>query len=309
MNGAVSFKNLIKKYLDYRESIHLSRNTVRNDRYYLTFFKKWCGKRKIKHPAAITSDILDKYSLYLCSCSTKTGTFLQPRTRAYLCTVLKSFFTWLAKQNYLPINPAWKLTIPQYNRPLPASVLTSNEVDSIMERPDLTTVIGIRDRTILEVLYATGIRRREAANLKTSDIHTSSGVLFIHQGKGKKDRIVPLGDRAALWLDRYIHHARPGFIRDHDTHDLFLSHRTGRSLRPGSIGYIVRQYITAAGITRQGACHMFRHSMATGMLEQGADIRHIQEILGHARLTTTQIYTHVTISALQKAHRSYHPFD
>ncbi|MGH8241662.1 MAG: tyrosine-type recombinase/integrase, partial [Steroidobacteraceae bacterium] len=158
---------------------------------------------------------------------------------------------------------------------------------------------------ILETLYSTGMRRRELMGLSLFDLDRERGTVMIRQGKGKKDRMIPIGERAVRWIDRYQNEVRPGFVvRDHAT--LFLTH-TGEPFTPNRLTQLVREYIRAADLGKSGSCHLFRHTMATLMLENGADIRYIQAMLGHAELSTTQIYTQVSIRKLKEIHSATHP--
>jgi integrase/recombinase XerD len=171
--------------------------------------------------------------------------------------------------------------------------------------PDTANAVGVRDRAILELLYSTGIRRAECASLQLMDLELGRGVVLVREGKGGRDRFVPLGDRAADWLERWLV-LRPRYVVPPDDGWLFLTKR-GRPLAPKRLGSLVSSYVDASGIAKAGSCHLFRHTMATLMLEAGADVRYIQEILGHAELSTTALYTRVSISKLQEVHRRTHP--
>lgn len=159
---------------------------------------------------------------------------------------------------------------------------------------------------MLEILYSTGIRRTELLRLKIDDLDRERGVFAIREGKGKRDRTVPIGERALIWVDQYLSRVRPTMVTEPDSGLVFLT-STGVSFTPNHLSWLVRQYLRAANIAKGGACHVFRHTMATHMLEGGADTRYIQEMLGHARLDTTQIYTHVSIRKLKQVHTRTHP--
>src|SRR5699024_4076697 len=169
------------------------------------------------------------------------------------------------------------------------------------------TAYGLRDRAILEVFYATGIRRFELAALnEATDIDRERGCLHVRRGKGGKGRFVPLGERALAWIDKYRHEARPLLMDDPNEPALFLNQH-GQRLSVNSMSWRIRHYLDEAGITKEGACHLFRHTVATAMLDNGADVRHVQEMLGHADITTTQRYTHVSIAKLKAVHALTHP--
>ena len=158
----------------------------------------------------------------------------------------------------------------------------------------------------METLYSTGMRRRELANLKVYDLDTERGTVTIRQGKGKKDRMIPIGERAAAWMEKYIREARPKLVVEPDDHTVFLSN-AGEPFCLDHLSDLVREHVDAANIGKRGACHMIRHTMATLMLDNGADTRYIQEMLGHADLKTTQIYTQVSIRQLKRIHAATHP--
>jgi integrase/recombinase XerD len=172
--------------------------------------------------------------------------------------------------------------------------------------PDVGDAIGLRDRAILETLYSTGIRRMEVMNLLVYDLDAERGTLMVRQGKGKKDRMVPIGERAIAWIARYVSDARPQLVMPPDEGVLFLT-QEGESLSPNRLTQLVRDYVNAAEVGKTGACHLWRHTCATLMLEGGADIRYIQEMLGHVELSTTQIYTQVSIRRLKAVHALTHP--
>jgi integrase/recombinase XerD len=183
------------------------------------------------------------------------------------------------------------------------------EVEQVMRQVDLSDPMGMRDRAILETLYSTGMRRRELMGLQVFDLDRERGTVMIRQGKGKKDRMIPIGERALGWIDRYQRVVSPELVvgRDPATRaTLFLTH-TGEAFTPNRLTQLVREYIQAANLSKSGSCHLFRHTMATLMLENGADIRYIQAMLGHAELSTTQIYTQVSIRKLKEIHTATHP--
>jgi integrase/recombinase XerD len=221
-------------------------------------------------------------------------------------TELRAFFSWLAKANHIPFNPASEIELPKQPRTLSKAILSSAEVERILSQPDPTTPLGLRDRAILETLYSTGIRRSELCALRVNDLQWDRQSLFVNEGKGQKDRYVPIGQRALLWITRYIDHARDRMLLDSNEPTLFVSAH-GQRLHPDTVTEYTRRYIKAAGITKPGSCHLFRHTMATLMLENGADIRYIQSILGHSKLDTTQIYTRTSLRKLVEVHRATHP--
>lgn len=211
-----------------------------------------------------------------------------------------------ARQNHILYNPASDLELPRMERRLPRHVLNIREVETVLAVPDLSALIGIRDRAMLETFYSTGIRRMELINLGVTDIDEDRGTLMVRQGKGKKDRMIPIGDRALAWIGKYRDDVRPDLACGQDDGTLFLT-TLGEAFVPNRMTQLVRNYVDAADIGKRGSCHLFRHTMATLMLENGADIRFIQAMLGHAELSTTQIYTQVSIRMLKQIHSATHP--
>jgi integrase/recombinase XerD len=259
----------------------------------------WAAPRGITRPAEITLPVLERYREALFQRGSRSA-------QAQALAALKQWLGWAARMRHVASNPATELTLPRPGRRLPASVLTHEEAERVLARPDTSTPTGLRDRAILEVLYSCGIRRGELVALRLCDVDTSSLCLRIRHGKGDKERIVPIGRRALGWVDLYLCHARPRLAKLPDGGVLFLTRRGG-ALRANRLTERMRGYVVAAGISKGGACHVFRHTAATLMLEGGADIRAVQEILGHAELSTTQIYTHVSIRRLREVHARTHP--
>lgn len=301
------FHALVTDFLDAFQAIGRTAETAYCYRLSLAAFVRWCFDRDLARPRDITRPILERYQRWLFHTRRRDGKPLSFSSQQSRLQAVASFFRWLTRQNHIAYNPAADLEMPKVNRTIPREVLTASEVETILAIPDLADPEGLRDRSVLEVLYSTGIRRFEACNLTVWDIDRERGTLLVRQGKGRKDRVVPVGERAVAWVDRYINDARP-YLAAADTreHTLFLTN-WGEPFNPDRLTHIVREYVKSAGVTKQGACHLFRHSMATLMLENGADIRFIQQILGHESLQTTQIYTQVAIAKLKEIHSTTHP--
>lgn len=219
---------------------------------------------------------------------------------------IRNFFGYLEKSNRILVNPAERIKEPKQETALPRTVLSEDEMTKILEMPDLTTDIGIRDRTILEVLYSTGIRIGELSNLTIYDCDLHGGQLRINNGKGSKDRVVPLGRHAVRFLKEYITRVRPQHTRHTRTNRLITTYY-GQPLTIGHMGSIVKRYAEDAGIEKKVTPHVFRHTFATQLIRNGADIISVQKMLGHAAPNSTQIYTRVAGIEVKKTHREKHP--
>jgi len=218
---------------------------------------------------------------------------------------LRVWFRWMTRQNHILHNPASELELPRLGRALPKNIFSAGEVEQIMQLCDVADPIGLRDRAILEVLYSCGIRRMEMIQLKLYDLTLDRGLILVH-GKGKKDRYVPIGERAIAWLQKYVRKGRPQIAIEPDDMTVFLTAQ-GEPFSRDHLTYVVKERVDAAKLGKTGSCHLFRHTMATLMHEGGADIRYIQQMLGHEDIKTTQIYTQVAIRALQQIHAATHP--
>jgi integrase/recombinase XerD len=296
----------IRRFLTFLEISNFSRFTVTGRLKTLHMFRTWCHDRGIQSPAEVNKKTLEQYRRYLFHKRKSDGTSLKISTQSHYLTAVRVFFTWLSKNNQVLYNPASELELPKGEIVLPRSILTPADVELVLAQPDETTSKGIRDRAILETFYSTGIRRNELAGLAVEDVQLDRSLLFVRQGKGGKERYVPIGSRALDSIDRYLHEVRPSYVRKDSPSRLFLTNR-GTPIKPDALSRIVRQYLLQAGFDCNGSCHVFRHSMATSMLENGADIRYIQSILGHVSLDSTQIYTRVSIIKLKEVHSQTHP--
>jgi integrase/recombinase XerD len=306
INDDKALYRLSQHYLVWLLHHNYSDVTVAGRETQLCVFIDWCGQRQLFYPAQVTKQILDRYQRSLFYRRKANGEAMSFRQQHSQLTTLRVWFRWLMRQDYIASNPASELQSPRLEKRLPQLILSEREVEIILHQPDTTTTLGLRDRAILEVLYSTGIRRLELTNLRIGDVNVDEETLSVRQGKGKKDRFLPLGERAAAWVQKYLYEARGELSCARDEGELFLSH-VGTGLSPDTLGPLVRSYIDRVGIKRVGACHLFRHAMATHMLEHGADIRFIQAMLGHAEISTTQIYTQVSVKKLREVHSQTHP--
>jgi len=295
-----------EKFLEWMRVKNYSERTVENRQLYLNYFIQWAEDRGLTRPSEITKPILERYQRFLYHYRKADGNPLSFRSQSSRLVPVRAWFKWLTKNNHILYNPASELELPRLERRLPKHVLTIRESETVLAVPNIADPLGLRDRAILETLYSTGIRRMEVVNLKLYDMDVDRGTLMVRQGKGKKDRMVPIGKRAIDWINKYIVEVRPRLIIDPNDVTLFLTH-LGEAFTTNRLTQLVREYIDAADIGKRGSCHLFRHTMATLMLENGADIRFIQAMLGHAKLETTQIYTQVSIRKLKEIHEATHP--
>lgn len=301
-----SLRAHLLRHLEALAVHHYSDRTIASVRESVGYFIRWAEERELYTPHEITLPIIERYQRHLYYLRKPNGKPLSSQAQHQRLCLLRSYFRWLVKQRYLLFNPAAELDLPKIEQRLPKAILNASEIEQVMMQPDLSTAPGLRDRAILEVLYSTGIRRSEVTNLKVHDIDVERGTLTVRLGKGKKDRVVPIGERALQWIEKYQRDVRPQLLVDPLNDVLFLNY-VGNAIRPESLSQQVRDYVIAAGLGKIGSCHLFRHTMATLMLENGADVRYIQAILGHSNLATTQIYTHVAIRQLKAIHDATHP--
>jgi integrase/recombinase XerD len=296
----------LNEYMSALKVRDFSEHTIRNRYSHIEFFLAWCAERGLMEPTEVTRPVLERYQRHLFHYRKRDGEPMSFRSQHVRLVALRCWFRWLTRQNLILHNPASELELPRMGRRLPKHVLTISEVEQILQLPEISDPLGLRDRAILEVLYSCGIRRSEVIHLKLYDLDAERGTLVIRQGKGKKDRFVPIGERAIAWVLKYIREARPQLATEPDVGVLFLT-GAGEEISPDHLTPTVHDYVQKANIGKTGACHLFRHTMATLMLEGGADVRFIQQMLGHAELSTTEIYTHVSIRALKQVHTATHP--
>jgi integrase/recombinase XerD len=301
-----SLRGCADDYLGQMLVTNRSERTVAFRGEVLGYLIGWCEARGVRQACEVTKPLLERYQRHLYHQKKKDGAPLSFRTQYARLVPVRGLFKWLCKTNRILFDPASGIELPKWDRRLPKHVLTPAEADAVLDRADVSTPLGVRDRAILETLYSTGMRRMELAGLKLYDIDADRGTVMVRQGKGKKDRMIPVGDRALAWIDKYLIEVRPTLAREPDGGRLWLN-AIGEPILPAGVGDIVRAYVDAANIGKRGSCHLFRHTMATAMLEGGADIRFIQAMLGHAKLDTTEIYTQVSIRKLKEVHSLTHP--
>ncbi|MBA4284864.1 MAG: recombinase XerD [Xanthomonadaceae bacterium] len=303
--AAQALTRYVHAHLDWMLTHGYSADTVRARRVALRRFVGWCAERTLDDPRAITKPILERYQRSLFYHRKADGKPLTLGTQHGCLAPVKTFFKWLSRENHILYNPASELVLPKPSKRLPRTLLSVADVEAILNEAEPVGLQGVRDRAMLETLYSTGLRRMELPALAIYDVDLTRRLVFVREGKGRKDRVVPLGERAAAWLEKYLVEARPQLLAA-PCEALFVSDY-GEPVTPVWLADKVKRYMEFAGIHKPGATHLLRHACATHMLENGADIRYIQELLGHANLATTEIYTHVSIEKLQQIHAATHP--
>lgn len=293
------------RHLDALEVRQASRASLHGRKSSLAHFNAWCVEHGIERPAEVTHAHVEAFQRYLFLYRRRDGQPLAASGQVNIVGAVGAFFTWMVKHRHLSANPAADVDLPRVPKGL-RDPMTASEAEAVLALPDLNYAQGLRDRAMLELLYGTGIRRMELAGLNVGDIEPERGTLHVRRGKGGKGRFVPIGERALAWVSKYETQARP--LLQHDPHEaaLFLN-IDGKRLSMGALSWRVRSYLDKAGIHKAGACHLFRHTMATAMLDNGADVRHVQEMLGHADIGTTQLYTKVSVAKLKAVHAATHP--
>jgi integrase/recombinase XerD len=303
---AGSLAQLAESYLENLAVRNYTPDTIEGRRDALKVFLLWAVERELLQPSEVTKPILESYQRHLWRWRKTNGKPLGISTQRSRLGTVKDFFAHLVKQNHLPANPASELEMPRPEKRLPQESLSLQEVKSLLNVPDISDPLGLRDRAILETFYSTGMRRGELAKLELHDLNRERQTIRLRQGKGHKDRVVPVGTRALKWLERYLDETRPKLLLDPHERALFVT-SYGEAFNPDVISRMVSKFIRKAEIDKPGSCHILRHSCATHMLEGGADIRFIQQLLGHEKLETTAIYTHVSIEQLKAVHSKTHP--
>lgn len=298
-----------KFYKDYLEDFahylkidqDKSDNTIQAYLRDLTFFFDYCDKSSIDQWEQVDYAFVQSYLNDLHQKNYATS------STSRMLSSLRQFFHYLLKEQIITLNPMQKVLGPKKEKHLPAS-LSLDQVEKILQAPDTSEYIGLRDRAILELMYATGLRVSELTHLSLRDLHLDLG--FIQTiGKGNKERLLPIGEEAAYWLNQYLQDVRPLFLAkktSRHTQHVFLNQRGNPFTRQG-IWKNLNKYVQIAGISMDVSPHMLRHSFATHLLENGADLRMVQELLGHSNISTTQIYTHISKHRLQEVYRDHFP--
>ena len=276
----------------------LSRNTLESYCRDLRLFSAWLAAHRGKTLLqAQRMDLLD-YLAY------KYQRKASPRSAARLLSSLKRFYRYLLRENRIQADPTLQVDSPKLPRSLP-KILTEEDVDALLAAPNVETLLGLRDKSMLEALYASGLRVSELVTMTLAQLSQDMGVVRV-VGKGNKERQVPVGEEALTWIRRYLDNARPEILAGRRVDALFVTSR-GASMTRQAFWYLIRRYADRAGIRKGVSPHTLRHAFATHLLNHGADLRVVQMLLGHADISTTQIYTHIARERLKQLHAKHHP--
>jgi integrase/recombinase XerD len=298
--------SLVDAWLQRLKERNYSEKTLSMNRGALRQFLEWSEQRDLRKPEQFTKTHLESFQRFLWRWKKTNGEPLGISTQRQRIGAIQRLFAHLCRQNYLPANPASELVLPRMKQKALPKGLNREELINLLNVPDVNDLLGVRDRAILETLYASAVRRSELINLDVEDIDLVACTVHVREGKGGKHRLLPIGQKAIKWLQKYLQETRPELLLNHTEKALFIS-GYGERLSTGYLGNWMKKTLRSAGIEKHGCCHLLRHTCATHMLENGADIRVIQQFLGHERLDTTSIYTQVAITHLQQVYNQTHP--
>ncbi len=299
-------KALIPAYIRHLKTLGRSPWTIRITRFNLNDFIRFLESEKSEHIEQLTHEVMCEYQQEQAFRLTAKGSLLSLRTQAKRLSTAKGFTRFLKEQDYLVSDPGERIRLPRRPKRLPRVILSPNEVKKLFKACDMRTNNGYRNRIAIEILYDTAIRRLELANLKVADLDLAHGYALIKSGKGDKDRVVPVSKKVCKLTQTYLVGIRPHYVSGDDPGHLILN-RWGGQMDPNGIWQIVKRCAKLAKIKKNVTTHTLRHTCATHMLKNGAPLRHLQEMLGHESLESTQIYTRVTINDLKQIHAKYHP--
>jgi integrase/recombinase XerD len=275
----------------------LARNTLDSYRLDLAQFALWIEKHAGKDLALAERVDIEKYLAFKFPSS-------KPRSTTRLIASLRRFYRYCLRENKVGVDPTLQLDSPKLPRSLPKS-LNEEDVEKLLDAPDVNQAVGLRDRAMLEILYASGLRVSELVGLQVTEVSLNDGVVRV-TGKGSKTRLVPLGEVAVDWVMRYLQEARPAILHKRLSDSLFVTQR-GTAMTRQAFWYLIKRYALLAGVGKPMSPHVLRHAFATHLLNHGADLRVVQMLLGHADISTTQIYTHVARERLKQLHSLHHP--
>ncbi len=296
---------LKEQYCQHLAVIRFAPGTIKRYGYFLSRFLVYLEEEG-SDITAITKDAIQAYQARLYETVNRRGEPNSVFHQNNNLKAIKGFCRFLAENNYLMSDPARDVSYARTPRRLPRSILTGPEVKRVIYAPNTKTAIGYRDRAIIEVFYSTGIRRNELINLELADMDYLGGFVRVNSGKGNKDRVVPIGKIACRYVENYVKAVRPMLVKDPTDNHLFLT-MGGRKISENRVWQLIKMYSKKSKVNKNITTHTFRHTCATLMLRNKANIRHIQELLGHSSLESTQVYTRVSIADLKDVHSRCHP--
>lgn len=295
------------RFADWLEVRYRSRDTRHNYLSGLSSFMEFVLALGATSWAEVNQDVLEEYRAHVFSLRhPRTGNSLRVGTHVARLMSVKIFFKFLVRDGFLLANPAAQLELPRHKKPLPV-VLTESEVLKVLEEPDTTTLTGIRDRTILELLYGTGLRNGEMCSLTLDLVELATHRVRLQKGKGEKARVVPLGQEAQAWLELYLETVRPCWLRNAACTAVFLDRWGNGPMLRTTVSTLVRAIGKRVGLGKGVTPHSLRHSCATHMLRRGANLAHLQKLLGHEQLSSTEHYTKVEVTDLRRVLARCHP--
>jgi integrase/recombinase XerD len=302
----MTLEEAVERYLSELERRNYSRRTLKEYGYDLGVLCRFLAEQHIFTVETVTSASLSEYQRWLYDQPTPGGTARSVITQNRMLAPLKKMFRFLVEESILGRDPSKDLERGKEPHRLPRQILTPREAKRIIESIDTTHVLGYRNRTLMEVLYATGIRSSELGHLRLGDINFDQELLTVRHGKGDRDRVVPLSSIASQFLKTYISGIRPHLVKRITQDHVFLSIQ-GKPLFSKSLNNIIETHLRKTGFKKHVTCHVWRHTCATHLVQNNAHLRHVQEMLGHRNITTTERYLQLTINDLKKAHRKFHP--
>lgn len=317
-----SFEACKVSYLQHLKLRNLSPLSIRQIEQGIRFFGAWLAQKSIPSLQGVGRDTFERYKAELMASQSHRGTPLHFDTIRGRMLIVQRWFDFLRRRGLLLSNPIADVKPPPRVKRLPRGVMSAEEIAKVMAQPDLKTLVGYRDRTLMEVLYSTGMRAAEVSSIEVQDVSLEKKVARVRKGKGSKERFVPLTTPCCRFLERYLKVVRPelakgirpagnNWLKKYQTGgDLLFLSAYGGHLQACWLTQLLRGYLTAAGIDRpMSPVHGFRHTVATHLMESGMDVRYVQVFLGHANINTTQIYTHVERKSMMRQLKSYHPLE
>ena len=295
----------LDRFEEYLKSRNYSDQTVFLYRRANQRFLKYLNKERLESLAGLTREHIESYRMVLYYMRYRDKP-LSPKTQSMWLSAIRRFVRFLVRHDCLLVDVCDGMELPRVPDSLPRQVLTEREAVRLVEAPDTTTLLGIRDQAILEMLYGTGMRNGEMVRLKLDEIDWGFHCIRLRRGKGGKPRVVPMGEEAEIWLQEYLNRVRPSYVRNHACPLVFLTFR-GTSFKTESMVDVVIRAARKMGLEKPATPHVLRHSCATHMLKRGANLRYLQAMLGHSSSQTTETYTRVEVSDLRQVVLRCHP--